>query len=356
MKSLLNKLPSLLAFVYTVAMCADSQPTHVKKEPMKNGYTAPCSSTFVNDTQVHTSASFIFWQPIQENMQLGVVSDVTATDDLANGYEVPLQENFRPGLKLGLGIDFNYDNWDTALEYTWFNAKESAHVSLDPANTLITLLPAWQIPTLLSPEYSAGSESWNLIMNLLDWNVGRACSIGNKLCIRPFMGMRAAFIKQTLSVDYLTQNGSFVALWPSTHLTLSTNSWGLGPEIGAVMNWELGAGFTLIGIGEWDILYTQYNLKNTQKSDTSSANVFTFNWNDMDTLRMHTNLELGLGWGTPLKNGKYSLDFLFNYCFQVFFNQNMFRNTFSTFYLGSSTVPNGNLYLQGLTVTCKLGF
>ncbi len=359
MKSTIYALKGMgiASFLFPSLLLAEqSMASDKPKNELMPGYNASCRTAVDRKCDLFIDASFIYWQPIQDNMQLGVVSNNSAALDLVHGHEVLLSGNFRPGFQVGLGMNFDYDQWDSYLEYTWYEAKEKAHVSLDPASTTKFLLPAWQIPDFLNPQYSSGSEKWKLTMNLLDWDLARGYNVGTKLCFHPFIGFRAAWIKQSVHVDYVNEDPADESVWPSTYIHDSSSSWGVGPRLGIGMNWNLGAGFRLIGDGEWDILYTQYDLKSSQISDTTASNQYIVNTKNVDCLRTHANLDLGLGWGTYFFNKKYHIDFLADYCFQVFFDQNMFRSTVSAQAIGKSILPNGNLYIQGLTLKARFDF
>lgn len=357
--SFLSILRIGIAAVFCKAMLfANDHDNCVSKQPQQLliGYNAPSGVELCQAFDVFASVGFLFWQPIQENMQLGVVSDNSAILDLVNGYEVPIGSSFRPGFQLGLGMNFDYDNWDSSLEYTWFISKQHTTTSVDANNPSLAIFPAWQIPAITNPQYSAATETWKLWMNLLDWDLGRASSVGKQLSLRPFFGMRLAFIKQTLNVTYTNILEEDLFIWPTTFVSSFSNSWGIGPRLGANLNWHLSENFRIISDGEWDILFTQYNLKSTQSSDTTASNLYIVNTNPMNYLRSHANLDLGLAWGSYFFNRKCHFDLEATYCFQVFFDQNMFRNAVLAQGIGKSILPNGNLYINGLTLTAKLDF
>jgi hypothetical protein len=76
--------------------------------------------------------------------------------------------------------------------------------------------------------------------------------------------------------------------------------------------------------------------------------------NHINTLRPHIDLEWGMGWGTYFCNHSWHVDFAATYGFQVFWNQNMFRSSTGPNY--RYLMPNGDLYVHGLTLTAKLDF
>jgi len=300
--------------------------------------------------------SFTYYQPIQENMSLGVVSDSSDPLDLVNGYEVDLSNKFKPGFKVGIGVNFPYDDWITRVEYTWFRGTEKVQKSLDPNNAQIALFPAWEVPNFLNPSYNFGSESWNLRMDLIDWDLARNFYVGKQLCFLYFIGLRYGLIRQNLDVDYINENPANFFIFPSTFIEQSSHSWGIGPRMGLSSNWRLCKNFRLYGNAELDLLFTQYDLRSKQTSQVAVANQYIVKRDDANYLRVHTELCLGLGWGSYFSNNRYHFDISADYSFQAFFDQNMFRTPVSAQAVGKSFLSNGNLYMNGLTVTARFDF
>lgn len=337
--------------------CPIKLPPPCEQTPDISAYNAPSRTHVCNCWGIVTSASFIYWQPIQENMELGIVTDSTNPLDLVNGHVVNLDFKYKPGFKVGIGMNFDYDNWDSYLQYTWFQGSHHTNTTLDPTNLAVTLIPSWQIPDFLNPHYASGSEKWKLTLNIIDWDLARSFFLGKKLTVRPFFGARGAWIFQTVHADYLNQNPGFLLIWPSTHISQNSHSWGVGPRTGISSNWNIGSGCRFYGNGEIDLLFTQYtHLKTRQTSDVTSANRYTIRQKDANYLRAHLDLTFGFGWGTYIANNRQHIDLSADYGYQVFFNQNMFRNFLSTETVGKAISPNGNLYIHGLTITTRLDF
>jgi hypothetical protein len=358
MNSFVLKLSCISVFFAISGVKGEETVSPTQKECLSvvsQGCNTSCRIDIDRSYDFFVSTSFVYWQPIQENMKLGVVSQ-SSDSDIVNGHEVGLDFNYKPGFQVGLGMNFDYDTWDTFFEYTWFHATEKANIHLNADDVTIGLLPAWQLPDFLSPQYHSAAEEWKLKMDLLDWDLGRSYCVGKSLCIRPYIGLRSAWIRQDANISYVNTNASYALIWPSTYIDQTIRSWGIGPRIGISSNWELGKGFRIFGSGEGDILYTQYNLNSQQTSNTTTASGYSVSQNGVNYLRAHCDLDLGLGWGRYFASNKYHLDFVINYAVQVFFDQNMFRRTVSAQSLGVSTMPNGNLYLSGLTVTTRFDF
>ena len=214
----------------------------------------------------------------------------------------------------------------------------------------------------LNPNYNYGSEVWKINLDILDWDLARSYKVGTQLCFRPFIGVRGALIRQNVQVNYTNTNISNLVIWSNTYITQTSHSWGVGPRGGLSTDWQLGRGCRIYGEGEVDILYTKYTrLKTTQKSPVTFGGILTGNRyivpdKNVFAIRTHLELKLGLGWGSYFACNKYHVDLSADYGFQVFFDQNMFRNTLITYAVGKGISSNGNLYIQGLTASARFDF
>jgi len=325
---------------------------------MQPGYNAPMAPVENNKNYwFDIDAAFTYWEAMQENMELGAVGDVTAPSDTINATFTNMNFEFKPGFTVGAGFGCKDDNWDVFVNYAWFRSTTTERVSLDSTNYLESFYPAWTIPQAGDQSFFGAKETWTVNMDIIDSELGRAFYVGKRLTCRPFIGLRAPFIRQKVAVRYSEHiNDSTL----TTYVNESTQSWGLGPRAGFGMNWELGRGFAFYGKGAADIVYTEYTSLNFQQKSTGASgsvvdgSMYTSHQSNLGYARTHMDMTLGFAWNTKFDNDTKSVDLRMDYGFQVFFSQNMFRNFLDDQAYLKSTAPNGNLYLQGLTVT--LGF
>ncbi len=345
-------------------------------------YNHPAPVQLVCGWDVWTDASFTYWQASQDNMEFGISDSQTqaqidAVDTIVNGEVINQKFGFKPGFKIGGGMQYSYDNWDTAVEYTWFRGTN--HKTEDAPSTegseigfIYPLMGATALQaasgTFTTPRYSSASSKWTCNLDLVDALLGRWYYVGTKLTFHPVVGMRAAFIRQKLSNQYI--NSSEISSTDASEIDYvrtylmqqNLNSWAVGFKTGLDMSWMLGEGIRLYGCGSGDILYTRYRqAKTVESSATTDAGVTTtlpFNnrQSGLGCLRPHLDLELGFGWSTYLDCNKWYLDCSAGYDFQVFFDQNMFRRYGDEVMVGNSVTAAGNLYLQGLNIQFALHY
>lgn len=378
------------------------QGHEVEKNQLMPAYNAPANISVRGSWDVYATGSFLYWQGREDNLELGIASNGDplylggpfTQDSTAEGAVVGTvytqgsvansKFSYGPGFKLGLGVNLDYDSWDAYAEYTWFHKKSTTNYphgcDCDCDEPSEWLFPTRIMPTTITfgeeaeRGYKAAEQKWNLKMDFLDLSLARNYYLGTKLSIRPFFGARGAWIRQSLKTSFGEQATLLPGATTITTESLYTNvqsgntrSWGVGPRTGFGSNWMLGYGFRLIGDLSGDILYTRYHVQSKGAIKTTYLVTSTplvtavgtsqgkLKQEHIDMLRPHADLEMGFGWGSYFDNSNWHVDLLATYGYQVFWDQNMFR-MFTDAKSGRSYLPNGNLYVHGLTFTARFDF
>lgn len=325
------------------------QGHELRQSQMAAAYNAPARIDVRGSWDLYVSASYIYWQPSEENLELGISNASSGNALPINGNAVNLNFKYKSGFKVALGVFSDTDNWDALAEYTWVGGRHSAHSNgpLDGG-----LLPFWGHPANVADDIIFGKSRWRVHFDLLDLTLGRSCYVGTRMIFRPFFGARAAWIDQKYIVSYTPLGAA------PYQISEETDSWALGPETGLDMNFLIGSGFRLIGKAETDLLFTRYNLKIKEQDsvDPSGPLAVDFKQNHLFYLRPHLDLEMGFGWGSYFCNHNYHIDLSATYGFQIFWSQNMFRSFVDSSAVGKSFAPNGDLYIQGVTGTVRFDF
>ncbi|HSX11387.1 MAG TPA: Lpg1974 family pore-forming outer membrane protein [Chlamydiales bacterium] len=303
---------------------------------------------------VYADGSFIYWQPQQENMELGISSTILEAEIASHGLQGSfIGENFqyKPGFKIGVGMNFEYDAWDAYAEYTWLHGADSTSSNGN-------ILALWGMPEHgenSAESFTSAEGTWRFKFDFVDVELARSYYVGKKLSFRPSLGLRGAWIRQKHLAHYVNTEaveGATLSNWIITDRSVSQ---GVGPRVGIGTNWMFGRGFRIYADGAADILYTRYNVSTTE----NDTDFLTWNPNieqrDVGYLRTHLDLELGIGWGSYYNCNAWHVDLSAGYGFQAFFNQNMFRH-FNALVEAYSYSPNGNLYIQGLTAMMRIDY
>ncbi len=324
-----------------------------------------------SDITTFVDASFIYWHASEEGLPLAVSGVLNDDGEFFPVHTKTLfqSSDYKPGFKVGVGVSGCQD-WMLHAEYTWFHARNHTtsgsflSATLPAAGTNVSGLAVWD-PTswfLQAPYGPAVSSSWHLGMDLIDVVVGRPYFQGKYLTLSPFGGFRAAFIRQSMTLNVTTSTAlgfeSFDFSPPELISSFNhSNSWAIGLRAGCEGEYLLPRGFRFEGSLAASLLYTQYtSVKHSEApvSSTYNAGPYTASYKDYNCLRPELDMGIGLGWGRCFRD-RYQFDVSASYDFMIFWEQNMMRklvvDTFS-----DSSIPASDLYLHGLTLSASLNF
>jgi hypothetical protein len=339
--------------------------------PGMPGYNAPSRINVCGNWDLYVDGSFIYWQVAQDNMAYALTNNnalvaATATDIAGNYVETDF--TYQPGFKVTGGMNFDYDNWDSFVEYTRLHGSTDTSTNGPSAGSL---LANWGSNHLLakSQVFRSAWSTFKTNLDFVDWVLARSFFVGKDLTFHPMVGVRGAWITQSMSVHYrnpttsglsgsFDSNSTILGVYSSQDVYSRVHSWGVGPRVGLEGSWMLGQGIRFYGNGYADILYTKYKIQNKAVyTITSSGAGQTFAFTEKPgTVRTHLDLELGLGWGSYFDDNNWHIDLSAGYGFQVFFNQNMFRSSFDNTVVASGSATNGDMTIQGLTATVRIDF
>ena len=90
---------------------------------------------------VYAEVSFNYWQPCQENMELGIFNNAESSSVEISGITITsvktsdslryidMDFSFKPGFTVGLNVNFDHDDWDMHVEYTWFHNSNTKSIT-----------------------------------------------------------------------------------------------------------------------------------------------------------------------------------------------------------------------------------
>ncbi len=314
-------------------------------------YNAPACISVANSWDLNIFASFIYWHTSQDSMETAAISP-SLTSPTSNSTHTTALPNFdyQPGLKLGLGLSTNHDDWTCWIEYTWLH-QTIRHINRTIEGAPFTL-SQWLYdnagPGITALEVHS---KWKMHLDSLDVAFSRPYYEGTQITITPYAGLRALWIRQHF---YLT----FPNPLNHTQFTLSKNkshSWAFGPMLGTVGHWMLGLGFRFEGKAGASLLYTRYDhLRNYQQNTTTFTTASSRIFRPYNVLRPTTELGLGLAWGSYLDHQNYYFDLSARYDFNILWDQNAMVRFINI--LNGRSGTTGNLFLHGLTLSARLDF
>ena len=330
------------------------QGDEVGGHDMMPGYNHPARVSTTSDWDMFLTAKFLYWDVQQEGMELG---PLFATNPVSSNIQpsgvLVLDDEYKPGFKVGLGWNTPFDDWVATAEYTWFHHNISRNQGASPFLTS-NFLQAKATPFDYTTEdlFTSSESRWNIDLDVIDVVMSRPCYQGVRLTINPSFGLKGVLLNQKYTITGNVSGGAF----NPTKAYAKTDSWAVGPSLGIEGSFLLGEGFRIMGSMSGALVFTRYNnIKYFAQTQAVGKPDLDLTAPAQNRVRSIADAAAGLGWGMYLCNQKYHIDFSATYEFQVYWNQNMI-NWFSASLIGLNGTSPGNLYFQGLTVSGTFDF
>lgn len=304
-----------------------------------------CMQHFVSKWAV--SADVMAWLASEEVSSIW--ADVIAEDDDAINIRVP-SFNFKwdYGFRIGAGSHLLHDQWDTVLYWTRFHTDARHSIS-----SILQLVPAQEFFAgfLSGDNPRSMSATWRLSFNLADWELGRRYCMSNGLSMRPFLGIKAGWINQSIHARYddLIIDEAFTNNFGKEHL--KNNFFGIGPSGGVNSTWNLcncgSLFFSLFGDFSTALLWGTWTCSDVYKNTLSYTSSVNTKKSSLGSLACRGCM--GIAWDTSINADKAHFTAKIGYEMQFWLNQ-LRINTFQLQRLQE------DLTLQGVTFCWRLDF
>lgn len=288
------------------------------------------------------------------------------------------------GFKAGLFYNSPCDGWDFGVLWTWYKGSASSHDEAERDDNH-SLLPLWSsfAPYVGGVLFATDIETcYNLKLNLIDLELGRQYWTSRYLSIRPFVGIRIAYIDQDFDIEQ--KGGSWTESGQSPLQNSLNNSVGLdndfkgaGLRSGLDSSWNFGCGWALYGNVAASLVYGKFSVEHDEWNREAGVQTGTANYAKTKILETHESfrvsramldLALGIQYSTQFCDCDYALAVRLSWEQHLFFHQNqMWRVVRINDDASTDSFPNqtgenvyhqrrGNLDTQGFTLTVKFEF
>lgn len=297
---------------------------------------------------------FLYLKAKEDNLEYAVQSPNTVVDTIRvfSGNVHRVNTEYKPGFRVGMGLLIPHDQWD--IYFTWTRYQFKQHSSLSEK------ADAFVLPLLLNefqnPISADASAKWNVDFNTGDVEVGKSFFVGRYCTLRPFAGARGAWIHQGLDAKYGNVRFLDVPNFTVSSVTSDNDSSfrAFGLRFGVDADWEFGEGWGLFLNGAASLLWSEFNITQTE---TLSSGIENINFrNDFHAVTPVFDMAGGLAWGHYLFKHRYFVKIHAAWEEQVWFNQNRFCRMVGSATPAGFVFNEGNFSLSGLNVGITLGF
>ena len=337
------------------AICVDDLPS---------AYSAPGRIDVCGGFDDFITASFIYWEALGDQLDLGVVR--FATLDPQKIEIIKLNTEYKPGFKVGLGTNLDHDNWDLYAQYTRFHTSASStfNPSGAPTNTFqTTYFMAGYNAFLFGSINGEIKGVWSTDLDKIDLELARSYYLGTNLIFRPFIGGSFHWLDEKYDFTLTYQNIPFFG-------NFATDSWAVGPRFGLNSNWLFYKGFRVFGYGAYNLLFCSNETTGSGSENENSGltpptvNVlsYTLNKDKQNIIRDVIEISLGFGWGSYFCRDNGHFDLGISYECQKYSHTNYMsryaqtKSVVSNASIANIQVKPGDLFLHGLTLTTRFDF
>ncbi len=271
---------------------------------------------------------FLYWDSAVDEMELAT-SRSTSFDGTVNKRLKMEGGKWQPGVRLGYGHVFsNFDKWDLVAFWTYYNGEsKSASTGSSATSSLCATCPRQNWSNLLGPQVLSAKGEWSFKLNLLDLELGRTFNATHYINIRPYFGIRGAWLDLHAHNSY---NGAWliggVTSTARTSFKGHSDFSGAGLRGGVNFNWGFGKYFSVVTNFAGSLLWGNFDVKERfHGADSSSGTLTGLNEEYKQSfVAMRTNLEtlIGLKYTKPSNNGKYVASFMAAYEMSKWFRFN----------------------------------
>ena len=312
------------------------------------------------------TGDLLIWKTQIDGLSYASEYTIEANNDqtslqLLNGKTNNPHFNYQYGFKAALGCNLSHDGWDAILSWTWFRDESKSHAQAKDNYALFPslLMSAFNVGSFLTTASEADFK-WDLHFDMLDLEMGREFYAGKWLALRPFFGLRSAWIDQNNKAMYY--GISILTEPPSTFTYADTKMindfWGFGPRIGLNGEWQFGSGWSLYGNAGLSLLYGYFHIhEKTISVDSTAVTSELFNTgNSFHSIKPAIDLEVGLQWDYMFFHDSFHLGLHAGWQQQLFFSQNQIMHYSNLFQPSQFFQNQGDLGFQGWSIGARFDF
>ena len=307
------------------------------------------------------TGDYLLWQPNTSGLAYVIRQKGASQETITKGGVKSPSFKYNSGFEIGLGCNLSHDQWDALLSWTCFTESTHSHHSYQKGHT--TLFTTFISPNELNDAATAqrARAEWKVHFNMLDLSMGREFYAGKWLSLRPFFGIRSAWIQQHYEIDYdnvAALIDQSTILYPEYEAHLLNKYFGFGPRFGLNSDWGFGSGFSLYGNAGISLLYGFFHVGHNEKSydDLEEGTVQKKAENSFHATKAATDLDCGLKWDYMFLNDAFHLGLHAGWQHVLFFSQNQFMRFTNDQEIGQFLQNQGDLSFQGWTFGARLDF
>lgn len=274
-------------------------------------YPYPASVLVNCSWDIYVTGDFIYWKAYSNGAEVGIRNTANGGSRL-----LYLKDHFRPGFKVGLGVDVGPLVLD--LQYVRWHHSYKTNYTAGPGESITPFSFSAQVVGIAGlPGFAQLRSKWTYNFDQILFTGQRSFYVGNRTVINAMLGVLADWVKEDTFINGINQvagpapgsQGSVIGLF---------KRWAIGPMIGLHSKFLLPWGLRLLGDIDASLMYLEWKGKSTLSFPPfNPANPFANSTekykHPIDYWRAGAATALGVGWESYLGCGQYHVNFAVKY-------------------------------------------
>ena len=182
--------------------------------------------------------------------------------------------DWNTGFRVGVGHQRVGDEVDATVYYTNFKTKATSQAA---GEVYSAFLGNFYVDNTdgdsFGPHYRSASIRWDFDFHTIDLEVRRSFTIAPNLVVRPFVGLKAAIISQSLSSNWRQpiDTSEKTYLFNSATENLKQDFWGIGPSLGVTLEMPLSTrprySLKLFGTPSGSLMFGHWTFRDVYTND-----------------------------------------------------------------------------------------
>ncbi|NGX42790.1 MAG: hypothetical protein K940chlam7_01078 [Chlamydiae bacterium] len=327
-----------------------------------------------NDCGFFLGADFLYWNVRQANLDYAVDGRDDEFDDpfsvlskggaLGPGKMHFMDFDWETGFRVVAGWRFGCDGWDMRALFTCFHSK--AHGStkandLEGSRQLLEATLLSQNAKLFAQNAEKASAKNSLDYDVVDLLISKPYCISKTLISRPYLGIRALWMKQNLKAKYIGgendgESPSLISADEPRIVKYNSDWEGAGLHAGLENNVRLCGCFSLYGNVSGSILAGRNSSQNKQTGfESSQEKTLILDIKEREyTALPGYQIGAGINWETEWCDICYVINL--GYEMTHWLHTPQIRRYSSEDHVGSTSANSGNILLHGITFNANVYF
>lgn len=316
----------------------EKQMNRVSTENAFGGYGAHTATARPSkeDCQWFVTAGLLYYSPSVGGTEFAFTDGSSTLNYPIEGRTKEMKFGWGAGFTVGLGLNLGFDDWDLKANYSHFSRSDSRSVS--PSDCGKTTVIPLRGGVCVSPTNggswlaTSAKSHYDFDFNAVDLQLGRNYFLSHFLSMRPFFGIKAAFINLEQTTRYCGGDSdaglhafcgeNFQFLGPNNLRVREDNNFkGAGPEAGLQGKWFLAKGFSFFADTVGSLIYGYLDVGYSEKISSSAVDNVCLSGNTHRMVPM-AGLTAGVAYDLFFNDDKEHIGFRFGYDTQYYWRAN----------------------------------